>query len=1038
MSTILAQNRNITGRVTDGKEPVIGASIQVKGTTIGTVSDENGRYNLSVPNDASTIIIKAIGLKTQELSIVGLSEINAKLEVDNVNLGEMVVTAFGIERERKTLGYSQQKVSGDELRKSGEQNMIQGLAGKAAGVYVQGSGGTPGSSSKVLLRGNVTFTGNNQPLIVVDGVPIDNNTTQSVAGDYPFNANLQGVNASNRGVDINPDDIESMNVLKGPAAAALYGVRAGAGAIIITTKKGKRGTKSFGVDFSSSLEISQVNKLPERQMKYSQGTGGGVLKADKSGSIGPGKYVPGGTSQNWGNLTKDSLGITPTDNAKDFFQTGYAYNNNISITNNTENASMRISIGRLDQTGVVPNTKFERTSARITMDSRLSKKVVMGGTVNLINSGGTRSQNGSNLSGIMLGLMRSPNSYKLNDPSAGGPNGYTNPDGTQRQYFFIYDNPYWTANENPFKDNVNRALGNIYFTVDPIEWMSLTYRLGTDMYTDQRKQIFAIGSWAPDNAPGGEIDENIIRYKEYYSDLLVTFRKDFTKDIKTSLLLGNNLNSRYDQDLYSRGRDLSAPGNYNLNNASNLYSSEANSTIRTGALFFDFNASYKNYLFLGVSGRNEWASTFGTAKNNFFYPSGNVSLVFSELVSIPKMSFGKVRFALAQAGISPIAYRTNTYFTRSTYTDGFTGGLSFPYINQNGYGYSGRIGNPNLQPEKNTGMEFGTDLRFFDNRLNVDFTYYSQKSTNLLVDRPVAPSAGYSLYYTNAGSMVNKGIELILGGTPVKMTDFSWDVSLNYSRNRNEVLELGPGIKEISLEEGFSSMGAYAIKGLPYGVLYGTRWDRTANGDFIIGANGLPRLASERGQIGNPYPRWYGGLRNTFNYKNLSFTFLFDMRVGGDIWNGTWARLNQIGVTEESAAGREKFYIIPGQKVISTAPDGTETYGPNDIKIAAYNYFRTYKGDGGNYAAENAIQDGGWVRLRDIGLSYNFKFNKKASRVIKGLQLGVTGRNLLLFTKYTGVDPETSLTGAGSNIGGWDYFNNPGTKSYTFSLKANF
>lgn len=1033
--TVWAQTRQITGLVTDGKEPVIGASVQVKGTSIGSVTDANGRYVLNIPADATTIVVKGVGLKTQEISVAGLSEINVKMVSDNVNLGEMVVTAFGIERERKTLGYSQQKVSGDELRKSGEQNMIQGLAGKAAGVYIQGSGGTPGASSKVLLRGNATFTGENQPLIVVDGVPIDNSTSQSVAGDYAFNMNLQGVNPSNRGVDINPSDIESMNVLKGPAAAALYGVRAGAGAIIITTKKGRKGTKSFSVDLNSSVEISKVNKLPELQMKYSQGSGGGKLSADKLSSIGPGTYNPGGTPESWGNLTKDSLGITPTDNMGNFFKTGYAYNNNISITNNTENSSVRLSLGRLDQSGVIPNTSFARTSARLSVDTRLTKKFTMGGTVNLINSGGTRSQNGSNLSGVMLGLLRAPNSYNLNDKDQGG---YKNPDGSQRQYYPIYDNPYWTVNENPFKDNVNRVLGNMNFTYDPAEWVSITYRLGTDMYTDQRKQIFAIGSWAPDNAPGGEIDENTIRYKEYYSDLLVTFKKDLTPDVKTTLLLGNNLNHRYSQDLYLRGRDLSVPGNYNLANAATLYSSEANSTIRTAALFFDFNASYKNFLFLGVSGRNEWASTFGTAKNNFFYPSTSISLVFSELVKIPHMSFGKVRLAYAVAGISPQPYSSTTYFTRSTYTDGFTGGLSFPYIGMNGYGYSTTIGNAGLRPEKNTGKEVGLDVRFFKDRLGVEFTYYNQLSSDLLVYMPIAPSTGFSNFYTNAGSMVNKGIELLATGTPVKMKDFSWDISLNYSRNRNEVLELGDGIKEISLESGFTEMGAYAIKGLPYGVLYGTRWDRTASGDLIIGTNGLPRKAATRGQIGNPYPLWYGGIRNTLNYKNFSFTFLWDIRKGGDIWNGTWARLSRLGQTQESADGREKSYIIPGKKVTGTNPDGSEKYEDNDIRISSYNYYRTYLGDGGNYAAENAIQNGGWVRLRDVGITYRFGLSPKASKYIKALEIGAVGRNLLLFTDYKGVDPETSLTGAGSNIGGWDYFNNPGTKSYTFSLRATF
>lgn len=1032
MAAVWAQNRQITGVVTDGKEPVIGASVSVKGTGIGTATDANGRYILTVPANAQSIVIKAMGMKTMEMNIAGLSEINVKLSNDVVKLDETVITAFGIERERKTLGYSSQKIGGDELRRSGEQNMIQGLSAKAAGVLVTGSGGTPGASSKVLIRGNVTFTGENQPLIVVDGVPIDNSTTQSVAGDYPFNENLQGVNNSNRGIDINPEDIESMNVLKGPAAAALYGVRAGAGAIIITTKRGKKGAKTFSVDFNSSVELSQVNKLPKLQMKYSQGVGGGALKADKSGSIGAGSARLGvvngvATPNSWGAVTQDTLGRAPYDNMGEFFQTGYTYNNNISITNTSENSSVRLSLGRMNQTGVVPNTDFKRTTVRLTADTRLSKKVMVGGTVNYINSGGTRPQNGSNLSGVMLGLLRAPNSYRLNDPDNGG---YKNPDGTQRSYMTIYDNPWWTVNENPFRDDVNRMLGNVNLTYDPIDWMSVTYRIGTDVWTDERKQIFAVGSWAPDNAPGGEVSQNILRYQEVYSDFLVTLKKDLTKSIKGTLLLGNNMNHRYSQDLYSRGRDLGVPGNYNLNNAANLYSSEAHSIVRTYAHFFDLNLSYENYLFLGVSGRREVGSTFGPNNNSFFYPSANLSLVFTELVKIPTLSFGKIRVAYAQAGVIPPAYATRTYFTRSTYTDGFTGGLSFPYGGINGYGYSSRIGNPNLRPEKNTGREIGLDLRFFEGRLNIDATYFNQLSTDLLVDRPIAGSSGFNSSFENLGEMENRGLELLVSGTPIETKDFTWEVSVNFSRIRSEVKKLAPGVDEISLESGFASMGSYAIVGQPYGVFYGTKWQRNSAGQLVIGANGLPLVDPVRGNLGNPYPDWFGGIRNTFTYKNVSLSFLIDIRKGGTVWNGTWARLNNIGQTEESAEGREKAYVIEGVK----ASDGT----PNDIVISSYNYFRTFKGDGGNAAAENSMQDGGWVRLRDIGLNYKFNLNGVVARYVKNLELGVAGRNLILITDYTGVDPETSLTGAGSNIGGWDYFNNPGTKSYTFSLKASF
>jgi len=333
-STVQAQNRMITGLVTDGKEPVIGAVVSVKGTSIGTATDVTGKFSLLAPNTAKTLIVKYVGFKSKEVALdqatTGALNLEIALAQDVLRLEEAVVTALGVEKERRTLGYSAQSVGGDELRRSGEQNVIQSIAGKAAGVIVTGSGGTPGASSKIILRGNSTFTNENQPLLIVDGVPIDNSTNAMIPGDYPYNMGLQSVNQSNRGVDINPSDIESINILKGPAAASLYGVRAGSGAIIITTKKGHPGKKAFSVDLSSSMEISKVNKLPELQMKYSQGSGGGALTADKSASIGAGVYQPGATSNSWGNLTKDSLGIEPTDNVANFFETGYTYNNNIS------------------------------------------------------------------------------------------------------------------------------------------------------------------------------------------------------------------------------------------------------------------------------------------------------------------------------------------------------------------------------------------------------------------------------------------------------------------------------------------------------------------------------------------------------------------------------------------------------------------------------------------------------------------------------------------------------------------------------------
>jgi len=627
----------------------------------------------------------------------------------------------------------------------------------------------------------------------------------------------------------------------------------------------------------------------------------------------------------------------------------------------------------------------------------------------------------------MLALLRAPNSYNLNDPAQGG---YLNPDGSQRTYFGPYDNPFWSSENNPYTDNVNRMLGNISLNYTPESWVKFTYRLGSDVYTDQRKQVFAIGSNQPDNAPGGEINEQVIRSQELYSDLFATFNKT-VNDITSTLMLGNNLNYRFSDNIYARGRDLGVPGNYNLSNASNLYNSGAQTTIKTAALFFDLNLGYKNMVFLGLTGRNEWASTFGGKNNSFFYPSTSLGFVFTELVDIPYLSFGKIRLAWAQSGTNPPAYFTQTYFGKPTYTDGFTGGLSFPYLGVNGYGYNATLGNSDLKPERVTGQELGFDLRFLEGRLGLDFTYYNQKSTDILVSRPIAPSTGFTATFVNSGEMVNKGVELVVNATPLKLKDFQWDLTLNYSKNNSEVLKLAEGVDEIDIESGFTSMGSFAIVGKPYGVMYGTKWSRTANGELIIKANGLPAVDAIRGEIGNPYPDWLGGFRNTFTYKDISLSFLIDIRKGGDIWNGTWSRLSRLGQTQESADGREKAYIISGVK----QSDPTQK---NDVPVSAFNYFSVYQGDAGGSSAENAIQDGGWVRLRDISLSYHYKITGTAANYIKFLDFSVTGRNLWLSTDYKSVDPETSLTGAGSNIGGWDYFNNPGTKSYTIAIRANF
>jgi len=684
--------------------------------------------------------------------------------------------------------------------------------------------------------------------------------------------------------------------------------------------------------------------------------------------------------------------------------------------------------------GVMPNTNFHRTSVRLSGDTKLSDKLSVSATMNYVNSGSIMAQNGSNTSGTMLSLFRTPPSFNLlGTGSAPG----TVPGGAQNQYYLAYDNPYWSAFNNPFTENVDRLIGNIAFTYKPITWLDVTYRLGDDNYTDNRKQIFAIGANTV-SPPTGEIDLDVQTFNKLYSDLLFTFKHDFSTDIATSLILGNELTDNHLQDNFTRGQQLIAPGFFNMANASNYFASGGIVDSRDAAFFGDLEGSYKNLVYLGVTGREEYASQFAENNNSFFYPSANGSFVFSDLMQKNNVfSFGKIRASVAQVGIAPGAYSDRTYLATPSFSDGFTNGLTFPYLGQNTFANSGNtIGNPNIIPERVNSWETGLDLRFFDGRLNFDFTYYDQKTTDIIIAASVAPSSGYLFNEENAGTMENKGVEIIASGTPIKHKNFKWDITLNFTKNTNTVLSTGPGNTLINYETGFSQIYSYAAVGQPFGELYGTSWEKTPDGKLLIGANGLPVASANIGPIGNPNPNWLAGIRNTFVYKQVSLTFLFDIRDGGAIYDGTQARLNRLGVSAASA-DRTHTYTIAGEQAITDSTTGKIIgYKQNTTAVSPYSYYNVYLGDNAGSAVSNAIYDGSWVRLRELTVSYHF--NTMLNKFIKGIDVYVTGRNLWLQTKYPGVDPETSLTGAGSNLIGYDYFNNPGTKSFIFGVKAQF
>ena len=1022
MAGLALAQRTVVGTVKgDDGEALIGASVRVKGATIGAVTDASGKYSVNVPAGSNVLIFTYTGFTTQEITLGASNVVEVVLESGTV-LKEAVVTALGISRDEKSLGYSVSKVDGSTVTGSGEINAIQALSAKTSGLQVIGSGGTPGASAKILIRGNSSFQLDNQPLIVIDNVPYDNQVNTVIGGDYPFNPNLQGVNESNRALDINPDDIESISVLKGPSASALYGTRAANGVIMITTKKGVKGR--LKVTYGVSYSLDEVNRLPELQSQFGQGNGGGAAITDANGVItgsNPEGAAATQTPNSWGPSITQSY-----DNLDTYFQTGKSLVNNLSVSGGSDKTTFRFSYGNANQTGIVPNTELKRNTFRLSATTGVDKfKITVNSAYTTIQD--MKAQNGSNLSGVMLALTRMPADFNILGGTA--PAGYENLDGSQHSYFFAYDNPLWSAYHNPNKTNLGRLTGSVAVDYLPLDWLTFTVRVGTDMYNDTRKQIWDISSQNFD--PRGEIWEANVRHEELNTDFLARINKRFG-EISTNLTVGSQLNHRADNTLFSRGSVLAAAGYYNLKNASILYADKTDLTRRVAGVFGSLDIGYKDLLYLTLGGRNDWASTFGPrAKNSFFYPNAALSFVLTEMLPQSEiLSYLKFRASYAQAGREPAIYSSRTYYGRPTFTDGFTNGVSFPYLGQNGFtiGMSNPnvLGNEVLRPEINTSYEGGFDVRLWRNRVRGSFTYYVSKSSDLLVVRPIAATSGFSFYTSNVGEMENKGIELELDVDVVRSGDFTWTIGGNFTKNNNEVTKLAPGVTQFSIETAFTGIGSYAIEGQPYGAIFGTKWQRDDQGRLIIGANGVPKVASEEGFLGNPYPDFTAAARNTFKFKGISLSALLDIREGGVLWNGTYARLNRIGRTQESADGRDKYYIIDGVK-----EDGT----PNDIRISANRYFSTFVGDGGAYAVENAIQDGSWLRLREVTLSYDLP---KFSNFVENISVFVTGRNLWLSTDYKGVDPETSLTGAGSNVGGFDYFNMPGSKSYIFGLRASF
>lgn len=1073
MSVCLAgfsQAQTVTGSVKDGSgNPVPFATISEKGTQNAVSADAQGNFSISVKKNAS-LEITAAGFDPQTAAITSTPVEIVLTSGKSQTIQEVVVTAMGIQRNRNDLGYSVQSVNADALEKASQTDALQALAGKVAGLQVSSSSGTPGGATYIQLRGANTITGNNQPLFVIDGMPIDN--SQNASGDPANGTNnvLFGATNTNRGADINPSDIESITVLKGPAAAALYGISAANGAIIITTKSGKAGRMQ--IEFNSNVGFDKVNRWPGLQNQWTKGTDGEI-----AGYPDQNRYSWGAKADTlfWtgvpnefdihGDLVGRSdprakIPFTPYDNLKSFFRTAASFNNSIAISGGNDVATYRFGYSNLYQNSIVPTQDYQRNSINFSGSLKVTDRLKASSNIMYTRSTSSQPQNGSNTSGIMLGLTRTPIDFDNSNGTtdAADSKAYLFPSssiysGLQRSYRFngsdaLYDNPYWTINRTPYTTAVNRLIGNVQLDYDFGKGFTGMYRLGTDIYQDNRHQYYDRNS---SNAPDGMIFDDRYTYTSLNSDLILGYTKRFSEKFKFDGKLGNNFRVNKTDELYAQGDNLVAADFDNMDNAKVVKSINAITPYRSASAFFDLNFDYNSILFLELTGRNDWSSTLPASKRAFFYPSASLGFVFTELGGLKNndvLSYGKVRLSATQVGKDPFPFSLTSYYTKYSFADGYTTGIAFPSDGIAGFGRSATLGNPDLRPEKTNSYEAGLQLQFFKNRLGLDVTGYYTKGDNLIVTAPLAGSTGYTGQVINSGSIETKGIEAQLTATPVKTNSFKWESFVNFSSYKNKILKLADGVEQVTLN-GFTGTTIAQIAGYGAASVFGYGYLRDDKGNVVVDDQPgdfqyYPVAPAVQKFLGNTNPKFLLGFGNTFTYKNLSLYALIDWKHGGVMWNGTRGSLAAIG-TSDLTNNRGQQHLFQGVlghlnsegELVHFDANGNEVAGPgaaNSTDVPLSQDWYMANGGGFGNLNEAFIEDASFVKLREASLNYDFSSLLKEKRVFKGISCGLYLRNVIIWTRYQGIDPETSLTGA-TSAQGIDYFNMPGTASYGFNLK---
>lgn len=1060
IQTTQAQDRTVSGKVASSEDgaPLPGVNVVLKGTTTGSVTDVDGNYSLKVPATGGTLIFSFIGLVTQEIDIGTRNTIDITMAQDAKQLGEVVVTSFGIEREKKALGYAVQEVRGEELTKARQTSVLNSLQGKIAGAQITNAGGGLGSSTRVVLRGPTSLLGNNQALFVVDGVPINNGSNGNVQSSGNYYDNV--VDGGNRANDINPEDIESVSVLKGPAAAALYGSRAASGVIIITTKKGRANQGKTDVVFNSSYLWSKVLVTPNLQNRFGQGQLGDnqtFLNDQESwGDHFDGSLRPFGAIVNNVQQYKPYSAV-PT-NIEDFYEIGKSFQNSLSLSGGNQTATYYMSFSDLAQTGVLKTTDYHRNNFTLNGSTKLANKLSSSASINYVRVSADLPQTGQR-NHALSNLLNIPRDYSVVDMKD-----LSNPFNTPDGYFTPFAvNPYYTLAHDNSHQNMNRMYGNVQLKYQPAEWITATARVGTDVSSDERNTMADIVEYNDPTGPNyqqafnynGEYTEQRINNREIDANFIVSMNKKFGEKFQANWLVGYNFNQRSGSNTGATAVNLTIPGYANLGNVNGNYQAFGASTKRRlFGLYSSLDLSYNGYLFLGATFRNDWSSTLPEAHNSFAYPSVNASFVITDAFDLASnvLSSAKVRASYAQVGNDANPYQTASIFNQAGPTGSFAG-VTFPFNNGTvtvpGFSEGDVIGNANLQPEITKSLEFGADVRLFQGRLNLDVAYYDSKSESQILNAAIAPSTGYNTQVLNVGLVSNKGIEVTLGGKVLRIGDFTWDLSVNFAKNRNRVEELNDGNVELTLVPENLTAGLVIRLGEPYGVFKATRTLRTADGKIVVGNDGIPLDDPTPFYTGTLQPDWTGGLTSTFSFRGLSLSATLDTRQGGNIASSTMAQLYFTGQAEETAFNDREEWIVPNS-VVQTGVDenNNPVYEPNTTALTMYGggtYRQYWANIQGGARNEETLLDASFIKLRELALNYSLPQQWLSKTPFGNVTIGAIGRNLWLHTAKDNhmIDPEANAFGAGNqpgyvNVQGYEFYGIPTQATYGFNLRATF